>query len=153
MPGELKFDSHMPEILVVGEIENTCLCLRRLLPVISFQGLNCQLLLGIKVLVLGKTAFCFRRRLCLSFQIWIIHLLLNSFLACFIALDIVAYPAWGNFYQTFTENKYWVNTYVRLWSYISYTCVLTSSLTMPSQYLNSDFKSEYLKTWEQSNSL
>lgn len=77
MPGELKFDSQIPEILVVGEIENICFCFMRLLPVISFQGLNCQLLLGIKVLVLGKIVFCLKRRLCLSF----IHLLLNSFLA------------------------------------------------------------------------
>lgn len=89
---------------------------------------------------------------------WITHLLLQILfwviilLTC-IAVGIVALPVWGNFYQTFTQHKYWTNTYIRLWSCISYTRVLSSSLTVGFQDLNIDFKSEYPKTFEQSSRL
>lgn len=67
-PRGAELDSHAPEILVVGEL--LFFYLLRLLPFISFQGSNCQLHLGIKVLVLGKTKqkFSLTRRLCLSFH-------------------------------------------------------------------------------------
>lgn len=89
---------------------------------------------------------------------WTIHLLLNALfwllilLTC-IAVGIAAYAIWGNFYQTFTQRKYWMNTYIRLWNCISYTYVLSSSLTVGFQDLTIDFKFEYPKTLEQSNRL